>query len=50
MIDEICSIHLLHRAIIDSPIELKKIFNNCNEFLGNMNIYKIINKKDKKKR
>ena len=44
MIDEICSIHLLTRAIIDSPLELKEIFNNCNEFFGTMYIYKITNK------
>lgn len=46
MIDNICSIHFLTRALIDIPDEINYIFNKCNDFLGKMYIYKVFNKED----
>jgi hypothetical protein len=47
MIDTIYSAHLLKNALTDIPKEIDSIFKNCNDFFGNINVYKIsIEKKD----
>lgn len=47
MIDTIYSAHLLKNALTDIPKEIDRIFKNCVEFFGNINVYKIcIEEKD----
>lgn len=41
MIDVILSVHILKRSLLDIPDELNYIFKNCNDFFGDMHIYKI---------
>lgn len=41
MIDTIYSVHILTRSLVDIPEELDYIFKSCNNFLGDMHIYKV---------
>lgn len=41
MIDIIYSVHMLKRSLVEIPEELDYIFKSCDNFLGDMYIYKV---------
>lgn len=41
MIDIIYSVNMLKRSLVDIPEELDYIFKSCDNFLGDMYIYKV---------